>query len=295
MKKIQFFMGALLMGAMMFTACDKKGSNDPVITPPSTDSTEVNEDLEEIPLLDAPGTGKVTIAVRVPEGTCNGIEAVGQNVPEELTWTPGNSIKFEKVTDTETWYKVTLTYAADMAVKVIALPESGAAAWNTQWMGLDTEGVEQTTILQGAGEWVVENKVEYKLSGLAENEIIYINVNQWQTAPCAPKNEAGVATFTMTAPALPEGAEVGIVGATFIVDGENVEWAIANPIIMTFADGKYTATAEVGAACQYKYAYKLADGEWSWENMENSGNRQMALDLKPVDVVTEWVGAVAAE
>ncbi len=290
MKKMQFFMCALLAGAMMFTACEKKGGNGEIVIPDNEEEVV----LEDAPSIAAPEAGKTTIAIRVPAGTCGGVVAVGDN-GGELAWDPGKGVAFAKVEGTETWFAVTLNHSADMALKAIAGTEEGKYDWGTQWGGLDNDGNALTAILDGVGEFEVENSVEHKLKGLADASVVYIDIAAWKSAPCTPKNEAGSATFTMTAPALPEGCEVYIVGN---FTEENWNWGSAESTPthkMEFADGKYTHTADVPATFEYKYFYKTADGTMSWDNSEDGGNRAMALDLKPVDEVTAWKGAAVAQ
>lgn len=292
MKDLKFFVGALLMGAMVFTGCNKKGGPN-VIEPNKPDTPEIEK--EEAPSLAAPGAGKITIAVRVPDGTCNGIVAVGTNGTEELSWDPAGT-DFTPVEGKKSWYQVTLTYAADMIVKVVAKAEDGTVGWETQW-GTNTEAKENVTLVGADNKVTIDNSEnggEVKLvSFSADNTVIYVDVDAWKSAPCAERNKAGKATFTMTAPKLPEGAVVGIVGSSFVVEGDTLTWKIEKPVEMAIADGKWTVTVDVTDKCEYKYFYKLSDGIWSWENGEDGENRQMALDLKPVDEVKAWKGLPA--
>lgn len=268
----------------------KKTGNDPE-KPDKTDTTSVVvPDLEEEPVIAAPGAGKVIVAVRVPQGTCNGMIAVGAATNEDGTddWTPADKKKpFVAVEGTETWYQITLPANPGIGVKVIALAEDGTADWGTQW-GMNVEGEEpNVTIVNGEGTIdASENGGEVKLTELKENTVVFVDVKAWKTSPCTPKNEAGIASFTLTANNLPEGYEVGIVGKV-----NNLDWDITAPVVMTKGEGNvYTATdIPVAAACQYKYFIRLIDGgEWSWDNSEDGGNRVMPLDLKAVDTVDAW-------
>lgn len=255
----------------------------------------VEELVEDMPEIAAPGAGKVTIALQAPAGTCNGVILVGAGVNDDGSddWNPANQAhKFEAVEGTQTWYAITLNYKEGIGAKAIAVSEAGAADWGTQW-GMNEEGKEPNVVLltENATLDNKENGGEVKLTELTDGEVVYVQVVAWKSEPCTPKNEAGTATFEMTAPALPEGFEVYVVG-NFSAD-DNWVWAgeVAPTHKMAFADGKYTLTADVPAAFEYKYFYTTADGTMSWDNSENSGNRQMSLDLKAVDTVTEWKGA----
>ena len=112
---------------------------------------------------------------------------------------------------------------------------------------------------------------------------VTVTLIQKGTATPVEKNEAGEATFTLTANNLPEGYEIGIVGVF-----EAAEWDITNPVVMTKSGDVYTATAAVKAACEYKYFVRPVGGDWSWDFGEDGGNRKMPVDLKPVDTVDAW-------
>ncbi|MCI7337768.1 MAG: CBM20 domain-containing protein [Bacteroidales bacterium] len=296
MKTVKFFTFALLAGAVML-GCDKDPQNGG-----NNNGNEPEEPVivkEDAPAIAAPGAGKVTIAVRVPEGTCNGIVAVGSNGTEELAWTPAGT-DFVRVADTESWYQVTLTYAADMIVKVIAKSDDGAVTWGTQW-GMNTDEKENVTWVVDEGLATIDNSEnggEVKLISFqtAEGKVLFLDVDAWKSAPCVERNQAGQATFTLTAPALPEGYEVYIVG-NFAEEDWNWGSETATPTHkMELVDGKYTHAAEVPAKFEYKYFYKTAEGVMDWNNAEEIGaNRQMALDLKAVDEVKAWKGLPAAE
>ena len=289
MKTNKLMLAAMLLGALAMVSCKKTG-NDPE-KPDKKDTTSVVvPDLEEEPIIAAPGAGKVIVAVRVPQGTCNGMIAVGAATNEDGTddWTPADKKKpFVAVEGTETWYQITLPANPGIVVKVIALAEDGTADWGTQW-GMNVEGEEpNVTIVNGEGTIdASENGGEVKLTELKENTVVFVDVKAWKTSPCTPKNEAGIASFTLTANNLPEGYEVGIVGKV-----NNLEWDIKAPVVMTKGEGNvYTATdVPVAAACQYKYFVRLANGgEWSWDYGMDGGNLVMPLDLKAVDTVDAW-------
>ena len=291
MKTNKLMLAAMLFGAVAMVSCKPK--DEPKPTPNTKDTTSVVvPELEEEPVIAAPGAGKVIVAVRAPQGTCNGMIAVGAATNEDGTddWTPADKKKpFDPVEGTETWYKVTLPANPGIGVKVIALAEDGTADWGTQW-GMNVEGEEpNVTIVSGEGTIdATENGGEVKLTELKENTVVFVDVKAWKTSPCTPKNEAGIASFTLTANNLPEGYEVGIVGKV-----NNLDWDITAPVVMTKGEGNvYTATdVPVAAACQYKYFIRLIDGgEWSWDNGEDGGNRVMPLDLKAVDTVDAWKG-----
>ena len=279
MKNLKYFVGVLALAALTLVSCD------PVV-PPVDPPVDPPVEKEEAPAIAAPAAGKVIVAVRVPEGTCNGVVARGANVEGELAWEGG--LELTPVDGTTTWYQLELTYAADMIVKVLAKAENGTIDWGTQW-GMNIEGETPNVDFVGESSATLdnaENGGEVKLINCPDGGVVYIDVVAWKSAPCVPKNEAGTATFTLTATNVPAGATIGLVG-----NFPEKAWVIAEPFELTKGAGDvYTATVEVGAAQEYKYFLKLAAGEWSWDVSEDGGNRQMPLDLKAVDEVSVWKG-----
>ena len=202
-----------------------------------------------------------------------------------MTWDGGAA--FTLVEGKTTWYQLELTYATDMAVKVLAKAENGTIDWGTQWgMNVEGETPNVTFVAETTAEFTLENGSEVKLINCPDGGVVYIDVVAWKSAPCVPKNEAGTATFTLTATNVPAGATIGIVG-----NFPDKSWVIAEPYEMTKGEGDvYTATVAVSAAQEYKYFLKLAAGEWSWDVSEDGGNRQMPVSLKAVDEVSVWKG-----
>lgn len=294
MKTNKILLAAMLFGAVAMVGC-KRTDDGGVVGPGTKDTTIVTPDLEEQPIINAPGAGKVILALRAPQGTCNGMIAVGAATNEDGSddWTPADKKKpFVAVEGSETWYQITLPANPGIAVKVIALSDNGTADWGTQW-GMNVEGEEpNVTIVDGEATIdASENGGEVKLTGLQENTVVYVDVKAWKTSPCTPKNEAGLATFTLTANNLPEGYEVGIVGKV-----NNTEWDINAPVVMTKGEGNvFTATdVPVAAACQYKYFVRLAEGgEWDWNYGQAGGNLVMPVSLKAEDTIDEWKLPVA--
>lgn len=288
MKKVKFLFVALAAMSLAFASCssDEPKKTDPVVTPP--DAT-----LEEIPSITKPAAGFVTIAVRVPAGSiCQGLVAVGANGTTELGWNPSAGNPLTKVTGTDTWYSITLTYAADMAVKVIAVPEAGLASttWSTQW-GMNTDDVTNVTFVEPLSTTAVldnsENGGEVKLTTLSDQDVVYIDVAGWNSAPCVAKNAAGTATFKVTVPATtPANASVSVVGS-WGAEGEPEYWALGAVVMTRNTDGTYSLTKEVPASFQYKYVVSADGTTWSWDN-EFATKFEMPVSLNAVDVVTNW-------
>ena len=288
MKKVKFLFVALAAMSLAFASCssDEPKKTDPVVTPP--DAT-----LEEIPSITKPAAGFVTIAVRVPAGSiCQGLVAVGTNGTTELGWNPSAGNPLTQVKENSTWYSITLTYAADMAVKVIAVPQDGLASttWSTQW-GMNTDDVTNVTFVEPLSTTAVldnsENSGEVKLTTLSDQDVVYIDVAGWSSAPCVAKNAVGTATFKVTVPATtPANASVSVAGS-WGKEGDADYWTPGAHVMTRNTDGTYSLTIEVPAKFQYQYVVSADGTTWSWDN-KFAPKFDMPASLNAVDVVTAW-------
>lgn len=284
MKKVKFLFMAFVAVAMTLASCSKDEPTTPVVP------VDPPKGLEEQPVIAAPAAGQVTIAVRVPAGSvCKGILAVGGN-GAELSWTPASGTAFTKVSGKDTWYSIKLTHASDMAVKVVAVPEDGieSTKWNTQW-GMNTDDVTNVTFVEEPTTAVLttENGGEVKLSKLSDQDVVYIDVAAWKSAPCVAKNAAGTATFKVTVPATtPANASVSVVGS-WGVEGDPEYWAPGAHVMTRNTDGTYSLTKEVPASFQYRYIVSADGITWDWAN-ESKTLFEMPVSLNAVDVVSAW-------
>ena len=250
-----------------------------------------------MPEIATPSADSVTIAIYVPANTCNGVILVGAGVGENGTddWYPEEmNNPFKPLEGEERWFTITIAHNDALAVKAIAITDEGRANWSYQWGGnIDGES-ENVTLLSGTAFLdTSENGGEVKLTSLEKGEVVFIAVKAWKSAPCEERNQAGEATFTLTAPELPEGAVVGIVGELT----DDLLWDINYPILMTKVDANtWTATTEVKAACKYKYFVSLDGGvSWDWSIGEYGSDREMSFDLIAIDTVEAWRGLPDAE
>ena len=260
------------------------------------DSITFVPELEEVPIIAAPGAGKVIVAVRAPQGTCNGMIAVGAAINEDGSddWDPGDKKKlFDPVEGTETWYKVTIPANPGIAVKVVALAEDGTADWGTQW-GMNVEGEEpNVTIVSGEGTIdATENGGEVKLTELKENTVVFVDVKAWWTSPCLERPiiaapGAGKATIAVRVPE-------NTVNGVWLVGGFSDSWKhlqeVADPSLYRFArvEGTKTwwqITVDFDANLEFKFLpiCKKADGsEYTAWAVEPTGMRVMT-DNEPAD------------
>ena len=181
MKMTKFFAAMFAVAALTFTACEP--NNGGAIVPPPADSTEV---VLNIPQVAAPAAGQTTVVLFVPADTPEGCYAVGS-----FDWNEKNTErKFAPVEGAdEGWVSYTFDWTEGLEFKVLAVPSDPAVApgWSYQWgKNIDPENdleEDNVVILQGTGEFVLENQGQPKLKGLADGGVCFIHVKAWATTP----------------------------------------------------------------------------------------------------------------
>lgn len=185
MKNLKLFFGALAIMAMTFVACEP--NKGPEVRPEDPNDSTTVEELE-IPMVDVPEAGKTTVVLYVPEDTPEGCYAVGT----VNAWAEKDpALKFAPVegADSKRWVAYTFDYAPDMEMKVLAIPSDPEVAlgWSYQWgKNMDPENdltEDNVVIVQGDGEFVLENSGQPKLRTLTDGGVVYIHVKAWATTP----------------------------------------------------------------------------------------------------------------
>ena len=238
----------------------------------------VEQVVEEQPVLEAPGEGKVTICVQVPEPLCEGSFVV---IPGSLTdWGTGNAVEKGQATTlvegTQTWYAGTFEWGADKAFKVAHCKADGTWEWSFQALsGSVLEG--DVTPNDGITKDMVIN---------SDNQVIYISVEAWELSACVKTNDAGTATFNLTAVGFAPEAKFAIAGSGLAAGA----WACPPPAeheMTKVAEGKYTLTLDVPATFQYKYLVdKAGDGNWEWFSAANY-NMPVSLETNDTETLPE--------
>lgn len=240
MKKLRIlFMALLAISLTVFTSCRDKEVEEP---------EEPVVELEEAPVLTAPGDDKVTIAIRVPaENTCNGARGVGNF----NGWNDNDTAQvFTKVAGTETWYQLTITNnfteTPTIMFKAVGVKSDNTSSWDTQWGENWKDSVPQVTFVGDEPEFAlftIENDRQPRLDITKGNQVIYIDIAKWAKAPCAPTVPAGNGKFIFKPAAtsvIPENAVIVFTGnftekswgdsdRTMTKVGANYEWTGAYP------------------------------------------------------------------
>ena len=179
----KFFAAMFAVAALTFTACDGNNNNGGVIVPPPADSTEV---VLNIPQVTPPAAGQTTVVLFVPADTPEGCYAVGS-----FDWNEKNTERMFTAVEgaDEGWVSYTFDWTEGLEFKVLAIPSDPdvAPGWSYQWgKNIDPENdlvEDNVVILQGTGEFVLENQGQPKLKGLADGGVCFIHVKAWATTP----------------------------------------------------------------------------------------------------------------
>ena len=190
MKMTKFFAAMLAVAALTLTACEKK--NEVII------GGDEDTDVLNIPTVAAPAAGQTTVVLYVPEDTPEGCYAVGS-----FDWNEKNTERmFTAVAGADKgWVSYTFDWTEGLEFKVLAVPSDPAVApgWSYQWgKNCDPENdleEDNVVILQGVGEFVLENQGQPKLKGLADGGVCYIQVKAWATTPVIEAVPATTAAF----------------------------------------------------------------------------------------------------
>ena len=192
MKMTKFFAAMFAVAALTFTACEPK-NDGPIIG--TEDSTEV---VLNIPQVTPPAGGQTTVVLYVPADTPEGCYAVGS-----FDWNEKNTErKFAPVEGAdEGWVSYTFDWTEGLEFKVLAIPSDPdvAPGWSYQWgKNIDPDNdleEDNVVILQGTGEFVLENQGQPKLKGLADGGVCFIHVKAWATTPVIEAVKAETAAF----------------------------------------------------------------------------------------------------
>lgn len=243
--------------------------------------------------IEAPGEGLTTIAIRIPEGTCNGVYSIGEfkNVAGLSNEWSHNKYGFIFEKTWYGWYKFTFRNDESFrGLRICAIPKKTDPDWRFSW-GKNTYGKENVTLVKD-DEAVV---FEYDNDGLPtlisapQNKVIYVDIKEWVTDPCAGINPAGQATITVT----PE-AEYGVVAMALVGNFTGYysqDWHPESPYTELIKKGdSFIWTGEVPEACEFRILYKTAEmTDYDWQH-GSKGNVEMPITNKYSTDCSDFLG-----
>lgn len=259
MKLNKLMFAAVAFGALTFVACNKQGDT-PVgpVGPVGPGGGDDPEPEVEIPEVAAPGAGKATIVIQIPEGTeCNGIAFKG--TLDGAAWSGENTyvgegtaaagpdacIKFEKIADTKVWYKATYTLGEAGLKGKICLIYTNDGSWQGQavnWEIID----DYTTADNGQSN---DGNLEIYAEGL-----VYVKIGGWQNSECLVPEDYKI---TVIVPEFCDGEfDIELIGSF-------CGWADDATVALAKVEGnKYSATIKANANAEWKVRGK---GSWDKE------------------------------
>ncbi len=252
MKTLKYFMGAFLVGAVIFAGC-KKDENKEADTP------DIKSSVPEV----AATEGAYTVVWNaVDYSECNGLVFAG-NYNGWSTDT-ANMVAFEKLEGYTNWYKAVITPTAEIKQlegKPCALASDSTfpASWAHQWIGSEEKPCE---LIKGEAFFEVEYDIETRMIVPTIGGVVYVRSYQFKVDPCVEEPEYDI-TFNLTL-----GQAVGDTVKVYVV-GDFVEnsWTV-DAYEMTRTDNThFTATVKAKIGRDYKYA---ANGSYDYEMVVNA-------------------------
>lgn len=250
MKTLKVFMGAFLVGAVIFAGCKKD------------EKKEATPDIKStVPEVAATEGAYTVVWNAVDYSDCNGLVFAGNyngwNTEVE------NLAAFEKIEGYTNWYKAVIVPTSEITQlegKPCALAADGTfpSGWDHQWIGSEEKPCE---LVKGEATFEVEYETETKMIVPTIGGVVYVRSYQFKVNPCVDEPEYEIA-FNLTLE-----QEVADTVKVYVV-GDFVEnsWSSENPFAyeMTRVDGKTFKIEGIKAKIgrEYKYA---ANGSWDYE------------------------------
>ena len=273
MKLNKMMFAAMAFAAVAMIGCNKK-NNDPVTpTPTPTPGGDDPQEEVEIPEVDAPGAGKVTFVIQIPEGTeCNGIALKG--TLDGAAWSGANTyvgadkadaskdecIKFEPIDGSKIWFKATYNLGAtawdtDVNLKgKICLIYTDDSSWEGQAVNPEIINDYTTVDCSYDGDMLIHG---------ATGGLCYIKIGGWQTSECVTPEDYKI---TVIVPAF--------CGEEFAIEliGSFCGWDDSKTVALTKVEGtKYTATIKATPNAEWKVRHvgSWAEGEVQIKSAED--------------------------
>ena len=259
---------AALSMSVAFSSCEGKDDDG---------GLDIEEEEEvAIPEVAAPGEGKTTIVLYIPQSSCaEAIPYILGEIPNG-GWSNIDDLQMEFISND--WWKVTVdALNAENATNFKFRMEDGEGGWSMEPKGSYTliEGADQYLSIK-VGE-VTDNDEPNNLLAIADcdNQVLYVKSGKWSTTPCTEAIPAGKAKFIFTLTGENPGKDI-------IFTGNFAEkaWAESDRVMTKQADGTYVWEGDYPENFRFKVLVKDAVGIG---NANDNGELWMEGD----DVVVE--------
>ena len=183
MKLNKLMFAALAIGALTLASCEKK--KDPIVIPPTP--------TEDVPEVEKPAEGYVTIVINIPEGTeCNGIylkgnlggdDWSGENtyVGLEAANVPADqAVRFEAIENSKKWFKATFKLGEGGLQGKICLKYEGDGSWQGQAINVTLDETNTTVALES-----ISGEGQFVIAAGAPAGVLYLNIGGWNKSECA--------------------------------------------------------------------------------------------------------------
>ena len=272
MKANKFMLAGMLVAALAMVGCEPKNPADDNNGGNGQDTTVVEEPtVEDMPQLATPGAGKVTIAVRVPENTTNGVWIVGGFAD---SWKMIHEVadpslyRFTRVEGTKTWWQITVDFDASAEFKFLPICKKADGTEYTAWaveptgmrVMIDNEPAEESDF----------NKDNQKM-GDADNAVVFFEVKGWSVDPSVVFMPAGAYKFHIT---LNKIDTLPIPAGDVVLTGNFAEesWGDSKRVMKQVSDDATAVVYEYEAEVPDYFCFKVfVQGETAqtWANGEN--------------------------
>ena len=286
MKANKFMLAGMLVAALAMVGCEPKNPADDNNGGNGQDTTVVEEPtVEDMPQLATPGAGKVTIAVRVPENTTNGVWIVGGFAD---SWKMIHEVadpslyRFTRVEGTKTWWQITVDFDASAEFKFLPICKKADGTEYTAWaveptgmrVMIDNEPAEESDF----------NKDNQKM-GDADNAVVFFEVKGWSVDPSVVFMPAGAYKFHIT---LNKIDTLPIPAGDVVLTGNFAEesWGDSKRVMKQVSDDATAVVYEYEAEVPDYFCFKVfVQGETAqtWANGENV---PLSVDVVKDGVVT---------
>lgn len=273
MKANKFMLAGMLVAALAMVGCEPKNPADDNNGGNGQDTTVVEEPtVEDMPELAAPGAGKVTIALRAPENTANGVWLVGgfadswkmlQEVADPSLY------RFTRVEGTKTWWQITVDFDASVDFKFLPICINAQGNEYTAWAVEPTAmRVMENDEPADEADWKGGNQK----MGAADNAVVFFEVKDWSVDPSVVFMPAGTYKFQIT---LNKIDTLPIPAGDVVLTGnfEEEKWENSKRVMKQVSDNATAVVYEYEDVVPDYFCFKVfvlgADSTQTWANGNN--------------------------